>query len=72
MKLYQDWRRILRKAWSVRLGVLAGLFSAAEVILPLFVDAIPRNLFALLSFVAVMGAVVARLVAQPKTLGDER
>ena len=71
MKLYPEWRRILRKAWSVRLGVLAGLFSAAEVVLPMFGDVIPRNTFAALSFVAVMGAVVARLVAQPKTLGDE-
>ena len=66
MKLYDDWRLILRKAWSVRLGVLAGLFSGAEVILPLFNDAIPRALFAVLSFVAVGGAVIARLVAQPK------
>lgn len=70
MRLYPEWRRILRKAWSVRLGLLAGVFSAAEVILPLFVDSIPRHIFAVLSFVAVMGAVVARLVAQPKTLGD--
>ena len=68
MKLYDDWRRILRKAWSIRLAALAGLFSGAEVILPLFADAVPRNVFALLSFVAVVGAVVARLVAQPKTL----
>lgn len=71
MTLYPNWRRILHKAWSIRLGLLAGLFSAAEVILPLFGDVLPRNLFAALSFVAVMGAVVARLVAQPKTLGDD-
>ena len=66
MTLKQNWRDIFRKAWSIRLGVLAGLFSAAEVILPLFVDTMPRHIFAVLSFVAVMGAVVARLVAQPK------
>lgn len=71
MTLYPNWRSILHKAWSIRLGLLAGLFSAAEVILPLFSDALPRNLFAALSFIAVMGAVVARLVAQPKTLGDD-
>lgn len=71
MKLYDDWRRILRKAWSVRLGLLAGVFSAAEVILPLFVDSMPRHIFAVLSFISVMCAVVARLVAQPKTLGDD-
>lgn len=68
MRLYSDWKRILRKAWSIRLAALAGLFSGAEVVLPLFADAVPRNVFALLSFVAVVGAVVARLVAQPKTL----
>lgn len=61
-----NWRSILRRAWSVRLGLLAGLFSAAEVLLPLFADSVPRHIFAALSFVAVMGAVVARLLAQPK------
>ena len=66
MKLKSNWRDIARKAWSFKLGVLAGLFSGAEVILPLFADSFPRNLFALLSFVTVMVAVVARLVAQPK------
>lgn len=66
MNLEPNWRDIFRKAWSIRLGVLAGMFSAAEVILPLFMHSMPRHIFAALSFVAVMGAVVARLVAQPK------
>ena len=66
MTLKPNWREIFRKAWSIRLGVLAGLFSGAEVVLPLFMDSIPRNIFAVLSFVAVMGALVARLIAQPK------
>lgn len=66
MSLKPNWRDIFRKAWSIRLGVLAGLFSGAEVILPLFMDAMPRNVFALLSMLSVLGAVVARLVAQPK------
>lgn len=66
MKLKPNWRDIVRKAWSIRLGVLAGLFSGAEVVLPLFMDAMPRHLFAALSFVTVLGAVVARIVAQPK------
>jgi hypothetical protein len=65
MKLKQDWQQVARKAWSIRLGVLAGLFSGAEVILPLFADVVPRNTFAALSFIAVVGAVIARLVAQP-------
>ena len=64
--LVKDWQRIARKAWSVRLGALAAVLSGAEVILPLFADSFPRNLFAVLSFVAVVGAMAARFVAQPK------
>lgn len=64
--LLPDWQRILKQAWSIRLTVLAGMFSAAEVILPLFVDVLPRHLFVVLAFVAIVGAAVARLVAQPE------
>ena len=64
--LLPDWQRILKQAWSIRLTLLAGLFSAAEVILPLFVDVLPRHLFVTLAFVAIVGAAVARLVAQPE------
>lgn len=44
--------------------ILAGLLSAAEIILPLFADEIPRGTFAVLTLFAVSGAFVARLVAQ--------
>lgn len=64
MKLYDNWKDILRRAWSIRLMLLAGLLSGGEVILPLFIDAMPRNVFAILSLLAVSGAFVARLVAQ--------
>ena len=64
--LLPDWQRILKQAWSIRLTLLAGLFSAAEVILPLFVDVLPRHLFVVLAFVAIVGAALARLVAQPE------
>ena len=66
MSLVYDWKRVLRYGWSIRLIVLAGLLSGAEVVLPLFDDAIPRNLFAVLSLLVTVGAVVARVVAQPK------
>lgn len=64
MNLLQDWRAIVRRAWSVRLMVLAFLLTAAEVILPLYADDLPRGLFAVLSGLAVAGAFIARLVAQ--------
>lgn len=66
MSLIDDAKKVLRHAWSVRLGIIAALFSGAEVVVPLFLDAMPRSLFAVLSFVAVAGAVVARFVAQPR------
>ena len=64
MKLYANWRDILRRAWSVRLMLLAFAMTAAEVMLPFFADELPRGLFAGLSGLAVGGAFVARLVAQ--------
>lgn len=64
MKLYENWREILNKAWSIRLMIIAGVLTACEIVLPLYADAIPRNLFAALSAVFTMAALVARLVAQ--------
>ena len=64
MKLYANWKEILRKAWSIRLMIVAGLLTGIEVILPLFHENIPRNLFAALSLVFVTSALIARLVAQ--------
>jgi hypothetical protein len=64
MRLTDNWKDILRKAWSVRFIVLAAILSGAEVILPFFADAIPRGLFAVLTFGAVAGAFMSRIVAQ--------
>lgn len=61
---YPNWKELVRRAWSIRLMILAGVLSGCEVILPFFSEEIPRNLFAVLSFVAVAAAFVARLVAQ--------
>lgn len=66
MRLIDNWRKVLRKAWSIRLIVLAGLLSGAEIVLPLFVESIPRNLFAALSMLVTAGAFVARIVSQPR------
>ena len=64
MKLYDNWKDIVKHAWSIRFIILAGLLSGCEVILPLFSDSIPDKLFAVLSFVFVAAAFVARIVAQ--------
>ena len=64
MKLYPNWKTILRKGWSIRFMLVAGILSGCEVALPVFADAIPKNTFAILSFLAVGGAFISRLVAQ--------
>lgn len=66
MHLAPNWRAVLRRAWSIRLILLAGLLSGGEVALPLLGDAlpVPPGVFAGLSFLFTAGAFVARLVAQ--------
>lgn len=64
--LLDDWRQIARRAWSIRLSIVAALFTAAEVVVPLFGDVLPRGLFVVLAFTASIGATVARIVAQPE------
>lgn len=64
MKLVSDWKRVLKRAWSIRLLLLAGIFSAVEVALPFFENSIPTGIFAAASGLATGAAFVARLVAQ--------
>ena len=64
--LLYDWRKIARRAWSIRLSIVAAIFTAAEVVVPLFGDVLPRGVFVLLAFSASTGAAIARLVAQPE------
>lgn len=64
--LLDDWRRVARRAWSIRLSIVAAIFTAAEVVVPLFGEVLPRGLFVLLAFSASIGAAIARLVAQPE------
>lgn len=72
MRLASEWWRVLRYAWSIRLLVVAGVLSGAEIALPLIQDLlpIPRGVFAGLSFLATAGAFVARLVAQQSVSGN--
>lgn len=66
IRLHDNYRHILRKSWSVKWNIVAGLFAGAEVIVPLFSDVIPRNVFAIISFIAVAGSVWARILVQPQ------
>ncbi|NEI70942.1 hypothetical protein GR212_15265 [Rhizobium lusitanum] len=71
-KLVPEWGRVLRHAWSIRLGILAGFLSGCEIALPIIDQAIsiPRGVFAALSGLVTCGAVISRLVAQENLKGD--
>ena len=71
MRLIEDWKRVLRYAWSIRFIVIAALLSGIELVLPMFNDALPRGLFAVLTLVVTVAAAVARLIPQPKMRGEK-
>ena len=64
MNLIPNWKLIARKAWSVRLMAIASILSGCEAVLPYAEFVLPRGSFALLSFVIVTLALLARFVAQ--------
>jgi polyferredoxin len=66
VKVLWNWRQILRRAWSIRLILLAGMFSGLEVAFAVFADnpPIPRGVFASLSGLTTMIALIARIIAQ--------
>lgn len=64
MHLYPNWKEIIKKAWSIRLIVVAGILSGCELIVPMFSGTMPRGAFAALSFITAAAALIARLVAQ--------
>ncbi len=72
MKLVANWRTVLRRAWSVRLIMIAAILSGAEIALPVLDGylPIPQGVFAAMSALTTAGAFVARIVAQ-KDIDDE-
>lgn len=69
MRLVENWRSVLKRAWSIRLLIAAGLLSGIEALLSALVglESLPPLLhFALVALtpLVIMAAFVARLVAQ--------
>ncbi len=70
MKLADDWKCILKKAWSIKLILAAGFFSGLEAVVQIYSALadlpawMPRGGFAAIAFIASNGAFVMRLVAQ--------
>ena len=72
MKLVPNAGRVLRRAWSIRFIVVAGILSGCEVALPIIdqVVSIPRGVFAALSGLVTCGAMVSRFVVQENLKGN--
>lgn len=72
MRLVDNWRAVLTRAWSVRLMLLAGLLTGVEAALPFLGELVPLSpgVLAGVTLIIVMGALVARLLAQ-KSVGEK-
>lgn len=67
MKLLPNWKRVLRKAWSMRFMLLAGVLAGCEAVLTAFgPDFLPMPPWArmVVVMVVIFAAFVSRLVAQ--------
>lgn len=64
MKLVADWKRVARRAWSVKFSLLATALTGVAAALPAFMDRVPPTWFLLLCTIVPLAAAVARLVAQ--------
>lgn len=70
MNAIPDWKRVAKKAWSVRLMLLAGFLSGCEAVVPMLGGYLPRRTFAVVVFVVVMSALIARFTAQRSMRDD--
>jgi hypothetical protein len=70
VKLVDDWKAVLAKAWSVKFNIAATLFGAGEVVVALVQPAsIPNGIFAGIAAVISILSNVSRVLAQ-KELSD--
>ena len=62
--LLPDWKRVAKKAWSLRLMAVAAFFAGCEAILPFVDDVLAPRPLAIVAFVVVVGAMITRLMVQ--------
>lgn len=68
MHLIWNWQKVVKRAWSMRLMLLAAVFSGLEVALPLLDGVLPvdKGVFAALCGGTVIVAMIARVLYQPE------
>lgn len=71
MRLVDEWRWLVKRAWSVRLLAIAAILSGLEVTIQVMTGfsiqpPMPPGIFAILSGLVTVAALIARFVAQAK------
>lgn len=68
IRLIENWRDVLLKAWSVRLilltGILSGLQAAMGVVPVEFIRSLPTWLWPVATLVVTAGALASRIIMQ--------
>lgn len=75
MKLIDEWKTVLTKAWSVHLAALSALLSALDglqYLLPTLDGVLPPKLLSCLALLAAIGAIGARLIPQESISGADQ
>lgn len=70
MNLIDDWKTVARKAWSIRLTLLAALSAVIGALLP-YVDQGGQAFVALSAILAVLAA-LSRVISQPAIHQQEK
>lgn len=66
-RLIDNWRSVLLRAWSVRFGLVAGLFEGLNIFLQITLERLPEVSLALRAAAGLCAclALVSRFIAQP-------
>lgn len=64
MKLYDNWKTIVKEAWSLKFLLIALVLECASVIIPFYTDKIPREIFTPLIIICILGSGISRVVYQ--------
>lgn len=64
LKLLDDWRLLLARAWSIKFGLASGVFAAMDIVLSFLSSQHQTRTLVLLSATSAFLGVLARLFAQ--------
>lgn len=67
----KNWKKLIKRAWSLRLMGFAALLTGAEACAPFIEPYVGQQFFALLMFTLVSSAFAARLIVQKEFKDDK-